>query len=284
MSRELFWCSNCLSMSTRPRITFDSNGECNACQWAKTKKTMDWSDRQKQLEQLLDVHRSISGKFDCVVPVSGGKDGSYVAYNLKHKYGMNPLCVTIEPPLPLDIGQKNLRNFINSGYDHITVNTNPSVLQKINKYGFIEMGFPYYGWLIAIEAIPPKIAHNFGINLIVYGEDGEVEYGGSTETSQDPTYSIAYQKDVYLEAGFDKVLQASALSPREREFFEFLDQDIAKSSSIQIVHWSYFEDWDPYKNYLIAKNHCGLAESDFTNSGTFTNFAQNDQALYALHA
>ena len=85
MSRDPFWCSKCLAMSTRPRISFDSQGVCNACQWTETKKNMDWTARQEQLQQLLDSQRSTSGKFDCVVPVSGGKDGSYVAYNLKHK-------------------------------------------------------------------------------------------------------------------------------------------------------------------------------------------------------
>ena len=52
---------------------------------------------------------------------------------------------------------------------------------------------------------------------------------------------------------------------------------------MKITHWSYFENWDPYRNYLVAKEHCGLQETEDSNSGTFTNFAQNDQALYALH-
>jgi hypothetical protein len=54
-------------------------------------------------------------------------------------------------------------------------------------------------------------------------------------------------------------------------------------SNIQLTHWSYFENWDPYRNYLIAKEYCGLREAEDSNSGTFTNFSQNDQALYALH-
>jgi len=74
-------------MSTRPRIGFDEQGRCNACQWAETKKTLDWGKRQAELEKLLDSERRTDGRFDCLVPVSGGKDGSYVAYNLKHKYG-----------------------------------------------------------------------------------------------------------------------------------------------------------------------------------------------------
>ena len=57
-----------------------------------------------------------------------------------------------------------------------------------------------------------------------------------------------------------------------------------QNTPIDITHWSYFENWDPYRNYLVAKEHCGLKEAESSNAGTFTNFAQNDQALYALHA
>ena len=58
---------------------------------------LNWSKREKELKYLLDKHRKKDGGFDCIVPVSGGKDGSYVAYTLKHKYGMNPLTVTSCP-------------------------------------------------------------------------------------------------------------------------------------------------------------------------------------------
>ena len=112
---NLHWCSNCLTMSTRPRIVFDDRGWCNACVWTEKKKTLDWGARQKELETLLDKHRRNDSRFDCLVPVSGGKDGSYVAYNLKHKYGMHPLALTVTPALPLSLGDRNLRAFVESG-------------------------------------------------------------------------------------------------------------------------------------------------------------------------
>jgi N-acetyl sugar amidotransferase len=275
------WCSKCLTMSTRPRITFDSRGYCNACIWAEEKTKIDWDDRLLQLNQLLNKHKKNNGDFDCLVPVSGGKDGSYVAYNLKHRFGMNPLCVTITPALPLPLGESNLRSFVESGYDHLTVNPDYEAMRLLNKTGFIEMGFPYYGWLTAITVAPIKIALAHNINLIFYGEDGEVEYGGSTETSKNPIYSTEYQKRVYLEGGYERVLQKSGLGTSQLNFFTYPKNSLEKE--IELTHWSYFENWDPYRNYLVAKEFCGLKESDTTNEGTFTNFSQNDQALYALH-
>lgn len=280
---SLHWCSNCLAMSTRRRITFDARGWCNACVWSEKKKNLDWGTREKELVRLLDKHRKSDSRFDCLVPVSGGKDGSYVAYNLKHKYGMNPLAVTVTPALPLELGDRNLRAFVESGYNHISINPANEAMRALNKSGFIEMGFPYYGWLIAIHTAVIRASIVFDIGLIFYGEDGEVEYGGSTETSKDPIYDVQYQKKVYLEGGYDKVLSTSGLTENDLYFFRFPNDAELQTHPIEFTHWSYFENWDPYRNYLVAKEHCGLMEAENSNAGTFTNFSQNDQALYALH-
>jgi len=277
------WCAHCLAMSTRPRITFDERGWCNACRWTERKKTLDWAARQGELERLLNKYRRHDGRFDCLVPVSGGKDGSYVAYKLKHEYGMNPLCLTITPAMPLALGEENLRAFVESGFNHISINPAHEAMRILNRVGFVEMGFPYYGWLIAIQAGVVRMANQLGLGLIFYGEDGEVEYGGSTETDKNPIYDVQYMKKIYLEGGYDKVLQGSGLEEKDLFFFKFPSDEELAQRPIELTHWSYFENWDPYRNYLVAKEHCGLKEADSSNAGTFTNFSQNDQALYALH-
>lgn len=275
-------------MSTRPRITFDEKGWCNACQWMEEKKSIDWEPRQKELIDLLKKNRSTNGNFDCIVPVSGGKDGSYVSYMLKHKYGMNPLAVTVRPALSLEIGDKNLYNFISSGYNHIHLSPNPKVMARLNKYGFIEKGFPYYGWLIAIMTAVIRTAANFKIPLLFYGEDGEIEYGGSTESKNKALYDINYMKSVYLEGGhdivFNRILADGDISEADLSFFNFPTDEEISEVGLSFTHWSYFEPWDSYRNYIVAKEHCGLIEKDEGNTDTFTNFSQNDQALYALHA
>lgn len=276
-------------MSTRPRISFDDRGWCNACVWSEEKKNMDWSPRQQKLLDLLDKYRSKNENgFDCVVPVSGGKDGSYVAYMLKHKYNMNPLAITVRPALSLALGDENLNNFIQSGYNHIHISPNAKVMQKLNKHGFIEKGFPYYGWLIAIKTAVIQTAMNFNIPLIFYGEDGEVEYGGSTESKNKPLYDIEYMKRVYFEGGYEKVLNIVSSDPEVTEgdlaFWRFPTEQQVSEKNLTFTHWSYYEGWDSYRNYVVAKEYCGLMEKEEGTAGTFTNFAQNDQALYALHA
>ena len=283
MSSKVFWCSSCLTMSTRPRITFDHRGRCNACVWVETKAHIKWDERQADLEELLRENKSNDGSFDCVVPVSGGKDGSYVAYNLKHKFGMNPLAVTINPPLPTDLGRKNLENFIQSGFAHIAVTPDPEAMRTLNKHGFIEKGFPYFGWLTAITLAPLEVASRFDVDLVFYGEDGEVEYGGASQTETTPYRDMEYLNKIYLEDGHDQVLTASGLSASSLRFFSFPESLSSRETTLKRLNWSYFENWDPYRNYLVAKEHCGLEDAESSNHGTFTNFSQNDQFLYALH-
>ena len=250
----------------------------------EAKSNLDWGARQQELRDLLDRFRSSSGGFDCLVPVSGGKDGSYVAYQLKHVYGMNPLAVTVRPALSLKLGDQNLANFISSGYNHIHISPDADIMRRFNKYGFIEKGFPYYGWLTAIMTSIIRTAFNFDIPLIFYGEDGEVEYGGSVETINRALFDIEYMKKIYLEGGYERILAfLDDVDPASLYFWKFPSSAEQKDKQLFMTHWSYFESWDPYRNYLVAKEYCGLQEKEDGNSGTFTNFAQNDQALYALH-
>lgn len=284
-ARKLTFCRNCLAMSTRPRIIFDARGWCNACVWSETKLVLDWDSRQHELTTLLNSHRSLHGTFDCLVPVSGGKDGSYVSYNLKYKYGMSPLAVTVTPPLPTALGEQNLKAFINCGYNHISINPDYEMMRRLNKAGFINKGSPYHGWLCTIETAVVRLALQLNIPLIFYGEDGEVEYGGSTETSGSPFLTLEYISRVWFEGHDDylKLLHTTKLLHTNTTYFEFPDLTDPVAKNLKICTWSYFENWDPYRNYLVAKEHCGLAETNSSNSGTFTNFAQSDQELYALH-
>ena len=270
-------------MSTRPRIEFDEDGRCNACIWSERKKSLNWKEREQQLIKLLDAAKKRGNAFDCLVPVSGGKDGSYVAHTLRERYGVKALAVTVTPALSREIGDQNLRGFIESGFDHISINPHPEIMRKLNRVGFEEIGFPYYGWLMAIHTAVIRVAVQFDVSLIFYGEDGEVEYGGTNITEEAPVFDARYMRDVYLSGGYRQVLDAAQLPKRDTYFFEFPDDKTLDNFDLQATHWSYFENWDPYRNYLIAKEHCGLQEADANNSGTFTNFSQNDQKLYALH-
>jgi N-acetyl sugar amidotransferase len=279
---EIFWCSNCINMSTRPRITFNSNGICNACEWAKEKKELDWDKRLKIFKNEILKTKKKDNYYDCLVPCSGGKDGTYVAYKLKEEYGLNVLTVTARPPLETTVGKKNLDNFIQSGFDHIHVTPNYEAMRKFNKAGLILKGSPYYGWLIAMFAVVTKIAVQNKIKLIFYGEDGEIEYGGSTKNKNQPFFDIDYIINNYFEGDYNEISKNLDLNVSQLYWFN-LDKKDFLNNELKFTHWSFFEPWDSYRNYLLSKEKLNFNESEEANMGTFTNFAQNDQILFTLH-
>ncbi len=272
---NVYWCATCLNMSTRNRIEFDKNGSCNACVWSEEKKSFNWSSRTEELKELFKKHKN-DGPYDLIVPVSGGKDGSYVAYNCKYKYGLNPLCVTVHPPTRSSIGHVNLENFKKSGYTLLEINLPYEALRDINKRSFTEQGRPLYGWTTAIFSAVMQVANAFNVTLIMYGEDGEIEYGGSNDSKYKGTFTPEFVQNVYLENEVNNTFRD--LKDSDAYFWDF-----PKDTSIELAHWSYYESWDPYRNYLTAKEYCGLEEKEEQNTGTYTNFAQNDNVLYDLH-
>ena len=172
------FCKKCTISNQRPRISFDNNGICSACNFAEFKRNkIDWEKREKELLELCDKHRKKDGSYDVIVPCSGGKDGSYVAHKLREKYNMNPLCVTWAPLKATNIGGKNLQSFINSGFNHIMGTPNPETTRKLTKLAFNYLGDPFQPFIYGQSNFPINVAVNYKIPLIMYGENGEVEYG-----------------------------------------------------------------------------------------------------------
>ena len=112
LPKEVKFCKKCVMSNQRPRIHWSEDGVCGACTFAEIKKNTDWEARRKMLEELCDKYRRNDGRYDVVVPASGGKDSSRVAYMLKHEYGMHPLTITWAPFEYTPLGYKNFRNFM----------------------------------------------------------------------------------------------------------------------------------------------------------------------------
>ena len=272
------WCAKCLNTNTRPRIEFDKNGVCNACLWSEEKKKLDWSKRKAELLKIIKNYKKKNNEFDVIVPVSGGKDGSYVTYILKNKYKLNPLCVTVHPPLRTVLGYKNLENFKKNNINLLEINLPHQSHMLLNKYGFINHGRPLHGWVIAIFSAVMRIASQFNIDLIFYGEDGEAEYGGKTDLKNKFFFDTDFIKNVYL----SKEYYSSLKYINKKQDYNWWSLD-GLNKKLKLTHWSYFENWDSYRNYVYAKKYFNYIEKNHNNVGTYTNFSQNDTYLYDLH-
>ena len=184
------------------------------------------------------------------------------------------------------LGTENLHSFINSGYDHIHISPDVDAMRIFNKIGLIEMGFPYWGWLVGIHTSVLRMAVKMRIPLIFYSEDGEVEYGGDAKYKDKGVYGMEYQISNYMEGGYGKVLEKvkkMGLTDRQLYWFTFPSKKEFEHLKVELTHYAFYENWDPYRNYLLAKEKCGLKENETLNDGSYTNFAQTDFKIYELH-
>ena len=274
-------CKSCVMPDTRPRLKFDENGVCAACEWHEIKKTLDWDARYQELVKLCD---SIRGKqrYDCIVPASGGKDSTYVADKMKNELGLNVLTVTITPPLETDLIQKNMSNFLSYGYDNIKVTPNPAIAKEINKFGFVEQGRPLLSWTSCLNSVMFRMAVDFNVPLIMFGEEGETEYGGLTDMRYVPYYDTDFAIKIYTEGNDPKSL-AKNHSEREMSMWMFPSKEEIQKVGFKVGHWSYFENWDAYTHYEFARDNYGMSTAESRNTGTYTDFGQLDTPLYELH-
>ena len=280
---KMQFCTKCLMPSTRPRQTFLENGSCNACRWAEEKKSFDWSGRWAELETLCDKYRSRNkNHFDVIVPYSGGKDGAYIAWNLREKLGMTPLVVTVRPPMEDPIGEQNIKNFLDRGFDHIMVTPNRKVGAYIDKENFINKGIPMHAHMIAVQTVIFRCAVQYQIPFVMFAEEGESEYGGSTKLQNKHTYCLEESIDIYL-SGVNPRKYIGMFSEKEMYWYLHPLKEDLMALNPEISHWSYFEDFNNYKHYVVAKEKCGLLERETRSLGSYENFSSTDTDIIFLY-
>ena len=105
------YCKKCLYPNTKPQLVFDQDGICSACINYELKKEIDWERKKQEFKEILDKHKTQNhSNYDCIIPVSGGKDSHFQTYMIKKEFGLNPLVVNFHPLDQTVLGRQNLEN------------------------------------------------------------------------------------------------------------------------------------------------------------------------------
>jgi N-acetyl sugar amidotransferase len=284
LPREVRFCKLCTVSNQRPRITFDEEGVCSACNFAKFKRAkIDWSERERELVDLCNRFRRSDGEFDVIVPCSGGKDGSFVAHLLKHKYGMNPLTVTWAPLSPTEIGRRNLDAFIRSGFDNILGTPNGLTTRKLTRLAFQEIGDPFQPFIYGQTNFPLHISVKHRIPLIMYGENGEVEYGGDMKNAFRPTREIADHDKHYFSGLPPEFWTEHGVSAADLKPFMAPGYESIVNNKTEIHFLGYYTFWDPQENFYYCREHTGFQPNSEHSEGTYSKYASLDDRIDGFH-
>lgn len=276
------YCKKCAMPDTRPGSIFDEEGICQACHNYEDRKNVDWEVRWKELEELCDQYRQTDGSYDCIIPVSGGKDSHYQVYTMKVRLGMNPLLVTVGDAFTkTKAGLDNFKNLGETfGCDHMVFYISPDLFRRVTRVGFEELLNPLLFVETAINTVPIKLALKLKIPLLIDGEDGEYEYGTTDKWNPNalPWTERLFEQtnvDFWLERGFEKKELNSILPPTKEEW---------EAVNLKSIFMSYYEPWSSVYHEEIAKKY-GFRDlaHEWRREGCMEDFEQIDSVAYLVH-
>lgn len=300
---EVAFCKNCVISNQRPNsaveykhdkntkketINFDEEGICDACRYAEKKAEIDWDERDKQLRDLCDRYRRNDGRYDCLIPGSGGKDSFYAAHILKYKYNMHPLTITWAPHIYTDWGWKNFQSWIHAGFDNILQTPNGRVHRLLTRLAMENLFHPFQPFIIGQKAIAPKMAALYDIPLVFYGEN-EAEYGNPIQSAekadQDWSYFTSSDQSKIMISGVSikDLKDHFGLDDNDLHIYMPADPEELKRKKVDVHYIGYYTKWHPQKCYYYSCEHGGFEASPERTPGTYSKYNSIDDKIDDFH-
>ena len=247
-------CTKCVMLDTRPgewktvAEPFDKEGVCVACRNYEKRKSIDWATRWKLLEDTCNIFRKSDGNYDCVVPVSGGKDSTFLVYMMREVLGMNPLLVNVSDPFThTKAGEANLHNISDTfNCDVVQFRISEDLFRRVVRSNFEEFLEPLILVEAAIYTVPLAMTMRYKIPFLVQGEDPAYEYGSVEKDS--PTLNRHYEK-ILRAAGLD-FWTKRGFSKKELNCLVLPNETLGDTHAIPM---SYYVPWNGYEHMELAK-------------------------------
>lgn len=306
LPQDIVFCKSCVISNQRPNsavefrhtkasqkktINLGEDGVCDACRVAEEKhKQIDWDERERQLMDLCAQHRRTDGKYDCLVPGSGGKDSFYAAHILKTKYGMHPLTVTWAPHVYTDWGWRNQQAWIHAGFDNYLCTPNGRVHRLLTRLAVENLFHPFQAFMFGQKNLAPKMALLFDIPLVFFGEN-EAEYGNpvkDTSTAlRDKSYFTAdtgKDDDIYLGGvSVTDLLERHDVERYDLQPYLPADPVQIEKQKTEIHYLGYYLKWHPQSCYYYAVEHGGFEASPERTPGTYSKYNSIDDRIDDFH-
>lgn len=271
------FCTKCIMPETKPGITFNEEGVCNACLYEEEARKIDWDRRWHHLEILADGirHKKPDG-YQVIVPVSGGKDSTFICESMRN-LGLNVLAVCAEPCYPTSVGQANLDNLSRLGYDILVFKPNQRIMPTLLKRSLIEDGQPAGAFEFLIYAVPLHEAMARKIPLVMWGEDSIQLYGnlGSGDAMEQKDFSAVGGRDA------SHWITPSIVRAEDLISFQHPTKQELECAGVQADFLSHYVYWDSRRTavYAIERGLHLRPMHDIWKTGAYWNFEQLDDEI-----
>jgi N-acetyl sugar amidotransferase len=278
------YCAKCLLPSTKPDLSFDNQGVCSACLAFENRSEIDWESRKLEFIEICNRYKSeSSSNWDCIIPVSGGKDSTFQVLKVL-EFGLKPLCVTATTCHLTPIGRKNILNIRNLGVDSIELSPNPEIRKKLNRYGLEVVGDISWPEHVGIFTIPVRVATSFKVPLIVWGENSQHEYGGPAASQQSKNLDRAWLEEFggLLGLRVSDLTAIEGVSDKDLIYYNYPSDKQLAESGVTGIFLGYFFPWDGLSNALIAQAN-GFTSFGNVVEGSMVDYENVDNFQTGIH-
>ena len=269
---------------TKPDLHFNADGVCNACSNYMERKAVDWEARREEFCAITEKYKSKNNNnWDCIVPVSGGKDSTYQVLRVL-EYGLNPLCVTASTCDLSDIGHANLENIKKLGVDCVCVSPNVNVRAKLNRIGLTQVGDISWPEHIGIFTIPVRAAVAYKIPLIIWGENPQNEYGGPASATKSNILNRRWLEEFggLLGLRLSDIVGLEGIVEKELLTYTYPTDEELKDVGVTGLFLGYYFPWDGISNALLAQAN-GLTCYSGIIEGSMVNYENLDNHQTGIH-
>ena len=304
LPREVRFCRSCIISNQRPNsaveyqhtqnikkttINFDENGTCDACNLSKLKNNeIDWEDRDKQLRELCNKYRRHDGRYDCILPGSGGKDSFYASHILKTKYGMHPLTVTWAPHIYTNWGWKNFQKWVHAGHDNFLMTPNGRNQRLLSRLSTELLFHPFQAFIFGQKSLAPKMSLLYDIPLVFFGEN-PAENGNPISDSHNAKknslfFSSDDQSKIFLGGvSINDLKNQFGFSQNDLQPYLPANPNQLAEKKTQVHYLGYYLNWHPQSCYYYSVEHGGFEASPERTIGTYSKYNSIDDRIDDFH-
>ncbi len=278
------YCISCFYPDTKPDLEFDKRGKCRACISFEERSKTNWEKRKNEFIKIIkDIKKKRTGDYDCIIPVSGGKDSTWQLIKAL-EYGLKPLCVNSRTCDLSPLGRKNLDNIRALGADLIEVAPNSNIRKQLNKIGLLEVGDISWPEHVAMFTIPFNIAVKLNVNIVLWGENSQNEYGGPIAATKKVNLDRSWLEEFggLLGLRVDDIFNHYNIKKENLLPYLYPTASQIKKLNLKSMFLGYFFPWDGYQNAMIAKKN-GFLFYEKKVEGTSVSYENLDNFQTGIH-
>ncbi len=244
----MIYCKRCVYPINHPlNLIINNEGICSGCLVHEEKDNLNWHNREKQLLRLiLPYKKSKRDIYNCVVPISGGKDSYFILDYIKNKLNLRPLVVTYNKHYNTLTGHRNLSNLKSKlGFSSLNLTVNPKKIKKITKVTLRKLGSIYWHCIAGQTVFPIQVACKFKIPLIIWGAHQGIDQVGMFSHTDEVEMTRKYRKEHDL-MGFEAedLLKISNLKESDLENFIYPSDESIEKVGVRGIYLNNYIRWD----------------------------------------